>query len=71
MRRAVALLFVACLPLGAQELEPPLLFFRAPDPKTEKRIKGELIANLNSGTRGERRKARAGLAEIGPWTVPY
>lgn len=62
-------------PAVGQEAETPLIFFRDPDPKTQKRIEDELISGrgegLASGTRDKRSAARRELVGIGPWTVPY
>jgi HEAT repeat protein len=56
----------------AEEDDVPLAFFRTPDRQTKKEIVHAVSSKgLGSGTRAVRRRSRARLIEIGPWSVPF
>jgi len=67
----VALLWAA--PSPAEEAKTPLLILREPDPRTAREIEDLLSARggLQDSDYEERAKARAHLAAIGPWAVPF
>lgn len=58
---------------AGEDVANPKVFFRNPDPVTEKRIRDKLLGGdgIGAGTKDQRARARAELEVLDAWAVPY